>query len=47
MHVALFHPLAVTLLAGSLLLAVTVRFLPWAGGLSPMAHWILFWGVIG
>ncbi len=47
MRVALFHPLGVTMLAGSLLVAGTVRFLPGAGGLSTMAPWILFCGAIG
>jgi len=47
MRAALFHPLGVTMLAGSLLVAGTVRFLPGAGGLSTMAPWILFCGAIG
>ncbi len=47
MRGALFHPLGVTILAGSLLVAGTVRFLPGAGGLSTMAPWILFCGAMG
>ena len=43
----LFHPLGAMLLCGSLLLAGTLRFLPWAGGLSSMAPWVLFMGVVG
>ena len=47
MSAALFHPLGVTILAGSLLVAGAVRFLPGAGGLSTMAPWILFCGAMG
>ncbi len=47
MHAALFHPLGITILAGSLIVGGTVRFLPIAGGLSTMAPWILFCGAIG
>ena len=47
MRAVLFHPFGVMLLGGSLLLAGTLRFLPWAGGWSPMAPAILFLGAIG
>lgn len=43
----LFHPLGVFLLLGSLFLAGTLRFLPWAGDLSTMAPWVLFLGATG
>ena len=47
MRPPLFHPLGITMLAGSLIPAGTVRFLPGAGGLSTMAPWILFCGALG
>ncbi len=47
MRAVLFHPLGVLLLAGSLLLAGTLRFLPWAGDLSDMAPGVLFLGAAG
>jgi len=47
MPAVLFHPLGVTLLVGSLLLAGTLRFLPWAGDLSAMAPAVLFLGATG
>ena len=47
MRAVLFHPLGVTLLAGSLLLAGAVRFLPGVGGLSAMAPGVLFLGTVG
>jgi len=43
----LFHPLGVFLLLGSLLLAGTLRFLPWAGDLSAMAPVVSFLGASG
>ena len=47
MRAVLFHPLGITLLSGSLLMAGTLRFLPWAGDLSAMAPGVLFLGTLG
>ena len=47
MRAELFHPLGVTLLAGSLLLAGTLRFMTWPGDLSAMAPGVLFLSTMG
>lgn len=47
MRAVLSHPLGRTLLAGSLLLAGTLRFVPGLDRWSGVASWMLFWGLLG
>ncbi|MBI2171475.1 MAG: hypothetical protein HYU30_05575 [Chloroflexi bacterium] len=46
MRAVLFHPLGLTLLSASLLLAGAMRFLPWLDRWVSQALWILFWGLL-
>ena len=46
MRAALLHSLGLTLLAGSLLLAGTLRLAPGLDRWSELAPWMLFWGLL-
>jgi hypothetical protein len=46
MRVVLFHPLGLTLVIASLLLAGAIRFLPGLDRWSAQSPWILFWGLL-